>query len=47
MQVDALDSQVCTFLHKIVAALVDQTDAVQITQTPQPDGVSFRIVVHD
>ena len=45
MLADPTDSSVYNLLFKIVLALVDRTEAVRITQTPQPEGVSFSVVV--
>ena len=43
---DSTDSSVYYLLHQIVLALVDRTEAVQITSTPQPEGAIFSISVH-
>src|ERR1700733_61650 len=46
MPLDSRDSSVFDLLCKIVLALVDRTEAVQITPTPQTDGVCFSVEVH-
>jgi uncharacterized protein len=43
---DPGDSSVYYLLDKMVNALVDRTEAVRITTTPQPEGACFSILVH-
>jgi len=43
---DSTDTSVYYLQHQIVLALVDRTEAVQITSTPQPEGAIFSISVH-
>jgi predicted RNA-binding protein YlqC (UPF0109 family) len=45
MPIDPIDSSVFQLLCVIVSALVDQTEAVLIMQTPPLEGLSFSITV--
>ena len=45
MPLDPTDSSLYYLLCKIVVALVDRTEAVRITPTPQLEGVRFSVAV--
>ena len=46
MHADANDSLAYHLLCTIIRALVDRTEAVLVTPTPQPEGVCFAVTVH-